>query len=264
MLRFCHATRASQGARNYQEDASAVWPGGGTLAPAPASASDLLLAAVLADGMGGHKGGALASRTICSTFLDMLLTGSGRTPDRLRHALIAANQAVAEKVAENRAFAGMGATLVGIAFTNDGLEWVSVGDSPLYLIRRGEIARLNDDHSLAPILDRMVADGELSPEQARKDPRRHFLRAAVSGEEIEMVDLSQRPLLLEAGDVVLLASDGIHTLEDAAIGALVAEYLPRGPDAVAGALLRSIESAGDTYQDNTTVVVVAVDDARSL
>ena len=66
----------------------------------------------------------------------------------------------------------MGSTLIGAAFSEQGVEWISVGDSPLYLYRRGEIALLNEDHSLAPELDRLVAAGRLSPAEARRDPRR--------------------------------------------------------------------------------------------
>ena len=265
MLRLRHATRASQGARNYQEDASAVWSDGGVTHPqARPSGAGLDLVAVLADGMGGHIGGALASRTICAAFLDALATPAGLAADRLRAALVAANGAVADKVAEDAGLAGMGATLVGVAFSAGGIEWVSVGDSPLYLIRRGEIARLNEDHSLAPMLDRMVADGRLSADQARSDPRRHYLRAAVSGEELDLIDLSQRPLRLESGDVIRVASDGIHTLDDGEVAGLVSGHLDQGPDAIAAALVRAVDRAGDDFQDNTTVVVIAVDDARSL
>jgi protein phosphatase len=114
------------------------------------------------------------------------------------------------------------------------------------------------------MLDRMVADGRLSAEQAKNDPRRHYLRAAVSGEELDLIDISRRPLVLEADDTILVASDGIHTLDDEAIARLVTEHLPEGPDATAAALIRSVDRTGDDFQDNTTVVVVAVEDVRSV
>jgi serine/threonine protein phosphatase PrpC len=141
---------------------------------------------------------------------------------------------------------------------------VSVGDSPLYLVRRGEIARLNEDHSLAPMLDRLVADGRLSPDQAKVDPRRHYLRSAVSGEELDLIDVSRRPLTLESGDVVIVASDGIHTLGDEAIARLVATHASHGADATAAALIDAVDRAGDTMQDNTTVIVIAVNDVTTL
>jgi serine/threonine protein phosphatase PrpC len=261
MLQFRHASRASQGKRTYQEDASAVWQRGA----GNASREDgVALVAVLADGMGGHAGGALASGTVCAAFLAALKTREGDVCERLKFALAEANSAIADAVVSNPQLSGMGATLVSVAFAANGAEWVSVGDSPLYLIRRGEIARLNEDHSLAPMLDRLVAEGRLTASQAKVDPRRHYLRAAVSGEDLDLIDISRRPLMLEAGDVIVVASDGIHTLGDEAIARLVAQNVSAGADAVASALIEAVDGAADALQDNTTVVVVAVDDAATL
>jgi protein phosphatase len=121
-------------------------------------------------------------------------------------------------------------------------------------VRKGRIARLNEDHSLAPELDRLAEAGSISWEAARADPRRHVLRSALTGTEIEMIDRSAQPLALEPEDVVVLASDGIHTLPEADIARLAAAT----PDAAAAALLAAVEAAGEVYQDNTTVVVVRV------
>ncbi|NJO22468.1 MAG: serine/threonine-protein phosphatase [Sphingomonadales bacterium] len=261
MLQFRHASRASQGKRTYQEDASAVWqPDSG----AGSRDGGIALVAVLADGMGGHAGGALASGTVCAAFLTALRARDGSVGERLKFALTEANSAIADAVVGNPGLTGMGATLVGVAFAADGAEWVSVGDSPLYLVRRGEIARLNEDHSLAPMLDRLVADGRLSPEQAKIDPRRHYLRSAVSGEELDLIDVSRRPLMLEAGDVIVIASDGIHTLGDEAIARLVAQNASYGVDAIAAALIETVDRAADAMQDNTTVIVIGVDDSVTL
>ena len=75
---------------------------------------------------------------------------------------------------------------------------------------------------------------------------------------MDLVDRSHRPLALEPGDVVILASDGIQTLSEPDILRVVDELVADGPDAVANALLAAVEAGGDTYQDNTTVVVVRV------
>ena len=136
------------------------------------------------------------------------------------------------------------------------MQWVSVGDSPLYLCRNGEIALLNEDHSLAPALDQMARDGKITFEQARQDPRRHMLRSAVTGEILELVDISQKPLPIEYGDVFLLASDGIHSLEEAEIARTVVAYMNDGALAVAQALIRAVENMRAPHQDNTTVVAV--------
>ncbi len=115
----------------------------------------------------------------------------------------------------------MGCTLVGVAFGPEGVEWVSVGDSPLFLVRDGEIVLLNEDHSLAPEIDKLAVAGKISWAAAQADPRRHFLRSALTGTEIDLVDRSHRPLALRPGDVVILASDGIHTISHADIARVV-------------------------------------------
>jgi protein phosphatase len=150
----------------------------------------------------------------------------------------------------------MGSTLVGASFSTSGLEWVSVGDSPLFLFRRGEIALLNEDHSLAPELDRLVSEGRLTEEEARRDPRRHMLRSAVTGEDIDLIDVSRRPLALEAGDYVVLASDGIATLDTGELARVIQGYGADGAAAVASAIIRAIEAVREPYQDNATVLVV--------
>jgi protein phosphatase len=150
----------------------------------------------------------------------------------------------------------MGCTLIGAAFGAGRLDWVSVGDSPMYLVRRGEIVRLNEDHSLAPEIDKLAETGRISWDTARSDPRRHVLRSALTGTEIELVDRPETPLALEPGDVVILASDGIHTVPEEEIARIVGAA--EAPDAVADALLAAVDAVGDPYQDNTTVVVVRV------
>jgi protein phosphatase len=255
---FEHAVAATRGARDYQEDTAAFLSDGGE--PVPSSSEgpghDRGGFAVLADGMGGHTGGALASRTVCDHFLQSVAAAKGEVGERLIEGLGAANAAVANKIAANPLLAGMGSTLIGAAFTSAGIEWVSVGDSPLFLFRRGEIALLNEDHSLAPELDRMVAEGKLTAEEARHDPRRHMLRSAVTGEEIDLLDVSRQPLKLEPGDYVILASDGIATLENTEIARLIQGYAKDGAAAVARAIIRQIEALREPYQDNATVVVV--------
>lgn len=265
MASFVFGICASRGQRSYQEDAAAVWPGDATFAwTAPGRdreepvSDDVPLLAVLADGMGGHAGGAEASKTVCQAFIDSCCDGREALPDRLVTALAAANEGISNRVDEKPELSGMGTTLIGAAFGAGGLQWISVGDSPLYLIRRDEIALLNEDHSLAPALDRLAAEGAISEEDARNDPRRHMLRSAITGDEIELVDVSRKPLALGPGDLVILASDGIHTLSEDEILRVAKGYAVDGPKAVADALIRTVEDQRDPYQDNTTVVVVSL------
>lgn len=259
MSAFEHACYATQGARSYQEDTALVWPGTELLAPGldvsrPVNGN---VVAVLADGMGGHAGGALASRVACERFLAAFAErDAGSTQDRLLGALEAANSAIAQKVEADPLLSGMGSTLVGVVFSNAGVEWVSVGDSPLLLYRRGEVALLNEDHSLAPELDQLAAAGVMTEEDARRDPRRHMLRSAVTGDELDLVDISRFPLVMEPGDYIILASDGLHTLETGEIERIISAYAADGAEAVSRALIRAVEAMRDPHQDNTTVVAV--------
>jgi protein phosphatase len=243
-VHFAYASRAIQGARSYQEDAAEVRADGSGLA------------AVLADGMGGHVGGALASGLACKFFLHAFAKAVGGVEARLAEALDLANAAIAYETAENPELMGMGCTLVGAALAPGRLVWVSVGDSPLYLVRRGEIARLNEDHSLAPEIDKLAEAGRISWDAAKADPRRHVLRSALTGTEIELVDRPRSPLVLEPDDWVILASDGIHSLTEPEIAGIAAAAAT--PDAAADALLAAVAAAGDPYQDNATVVAVRV------
>src|SRR5690606_30112598 len=132
MPAFEHASRATKGARNYQEDNALFWSGFDVTKNACLSdATDGAAAvAVLADGMGGHTGGALASRMACERFIQAFLAATGSNRERLVAALSAANRAIAETVEADPMLSGMGSTLVGVTFAADGIEWVSVGDSP--------------------------------------------------------------------------------------------------------------------------------------
>ncbi|HUS98263.1 MAG TPA: protein phosphatase 2C domain-containing protein [Hyphomicrobiaceae bacterium] len=258
MIEFDYGSAATRGQRSYQEDASAVWPGAVAfdLPVDLARPANGTLIAVLADGMGGHAGGAEASQTVCRCFIQHVATSADTDPSRLLSGLHAANDAISATVSEKPQLDGMGSTMIGAAFAPDGLQWVSVGDSPLYLYRGGEIALLNEDHSLAPALDQLAAAGEITFEQARNDPRRHMLRSAITGEELDLVDVSQKPLQLAAGDLVILATDGIHTLEPGEVVRITAAYFDDGPQAIADALIRSIENHREPHQDNATIIVV--------
>ncbi|MCB1509563.1 MAG: serine/threonine-protein phosphatase [Hyphomicrobiaceae bacterium] len=258
MPTYTYASCATRGQRSYQEDAAAVWPGKATFEweldlPAPPNGS---LIAVLADGMGGHAGGAQASTTACRKFLEACASRDEPFPARLVGALARANDGISKMVADRPELEGMGTTLVGASFSEAGLEWVSVGDSPMYLYRREELALLNEDHSLAPALDQLAAEGKISADAARNDPRRHMLRSAVTGDELELVDISREALVLGEGDVVILASDGIHAIDQDEIVRIVRAYGTDGPYAIAQALIRAVENQRDPHQDNTTVVVV--------
>jgi PPM family protein phosphatase len=263
------ARAAIQGGRKAQEDTALLWPGditwpaAGRVQPQALPSGHLL--AVLGDGMGGHVGGAVASQLACATFAAVYCQGyeaGSHVSERFIMTLDEANAALARKTDEQPGLAGMGTTLIGALVApyelGSALSWVSVGDSLLYLWRRGDLARLNEDHSLAPELDKLAEAGKITWEQASADPRRHYLRAALTGADIEMIDVTPRPLPLVAGDVVLLASDGIHSLDDSDIARLIDEAAPRGAEAVATVLVQAVEALRLPNQDNTSVIAICI------
>ncbi len=207
--------------------------------------------AVVADGMGGHVGGDVASRLAVRAFIAAYAT-SGRPPDRLRHALERTNAAIGAAIRENPARQGMGTTLVAAALTAEGLDWISVGDSPLLLYREGRLKRLNDDHSMAPVITAMR---DVDPEAAAgMNP--HELRSVLAGAEIARIDASKMPELLQSGDLVLLATDGLATLgEDEAAG-VIEQARAAGPVAVRDALLAAVEARRNPTQDNLSVALL--------
>ena len=210
---------------------------------------------LVADGMGGHVGGAIASDLLCKTFVEAYPRSSGPIVERLRTCLDEANAAIAAAVAENPALDSMGSTLVAAVAASEGLHWISVGDSPLWLFREGQLSRLNADHSMAPVLAELVAAGRMTAEDAARHPSQHSLRSVVMGDEMPLIDVSSR--LLEQGDRVVLASDGLLTLDEQEIADILKKTRDAPLEDSAAALIQAVEGAGHPYQDNVTVLLYA-------
>jgi PPM family protein phosphatase len=236
-----------QGGRDYQEDDF----GFDNSRP-----NDFLM--ILADGMGGHQGGAHASHCAVKTFMDSYHSAKGSVAKRLRRALRKANQQLALEAKDKPKLEGMGCTLVGVAISDEQIEWISVGDSPLWLYNAGRLYRLNADHSMKPLLEQQVQNGELTPEEVATHSDRNMLRSALTGTEIELIDQPEEPLELYPGDRLLLASDGILTLSEAEIGQILQKEL--SAKKLVKELLAAVVDKGKRYQDNTTALVVVVPD----
>lgn len=211
--------------------------------------SEILL--VVADGLGGHLGGEVASRMAVERIGEFVRTSVGDPDERLRSAIEQANDDILDRAREDPSLDGMGTTVVCLLLVEDGRSWVAhVGDSRLYRLRGGSIRCLTEDHSLIATL---VREGVLTEAQARDDPRRNqILRALGVREDVEL-DLGA--VELQPGDVYLLCSDGLHGLiEDEEIQRL-ADHSSR-PEAVVKDLIEAANAAGGT--DNVTGVVVQI------
>lgn len=214
---------------------------------------------VLADGMGGHVSGEIASRTSGETFIDAFKAQSEASiGERLVEALSRANARLSEMIAEDPTLEGMGTTFLAVHIQDGLAHWLSVGDSLLWLFRAGELRRLNSDHSYGTFLDKEAEKGNISVHEARTNPERHALMSAVMGDTIEMVEVSDVGLGLETGDVLLLASDGLETLGPALLASLLSSHAGTSAERIGRVLLDEVQDAGLSNQDNTTVLVVRV------
>ncbi len=205
------------------------------------------LLALVADGMGGHAAGALASQTVAKTFATAFLRlrfDPRGLEAALRGALSEANLAIAEVQHGHPDRSGMGTTLVAAHVSPQGVAWISVGDSVLLLCRAGGLRRLNEDHSLRSL------PGFSGGRQG------NLLRSAINGGELALVDCSPDPLRLEPGDALVLASDGLLTLSGDDILALVEKHSAEGPEALGTALIEAVDRRQDPKQDNCSVVTI--------
>jgi serine/threonine protein phosphatase PrpC len=200
----------------------------------------------VADGMGGHRGGEVASHTAIEALRAAIANG---TP--LHDAITRANTAVLTRAAGDDELTGMGTTMTAvIAVGGRQLLIGHVGDSRAYLLHEGTLRRATDDHSL---VEELVRDGRLTPEQAEAHPQRAIVTRALGVDDDVDVDLYT--LDVEAGDRVVLCSDGLTTM----VRERDIERLARtetDPQRLAEALVNAANAAGG--EDNVTIVVIDV------
>lgn len=253
------ATVLTMGRRERQEDAVEMhFPAGAVLG-----------ACVLADGMGGHAAGNVASATVVEEVLGEI-RGHVADPDRLERevgailhsALDRANARVARLAAASPDLQGMGSTLVAPILVKNRLYWISVGDSPLYLMRGARMARLNKEHSLAGRMEGMVARGLLSREEADNHPDRDCLTSVLFGRAIPEIDCREAPLTLKDGDILIAASDGLQFLDDLRIAEVVYANRRATSAEIGRLLLQEIGALDDPDQDNVSIGIIKISAAE--
>lgn len=236
------------GGRKRQEDA---WSA--RLVSDDGSDEELLLVAV-ADGLGGMPAGDRASRIAIRSFVGSYALISEPPAERLRLALANANGEVARAIQADPSLRGMGTTLVAALFFRDRFCWLSVGDSFIFHWRAGDLERVNPLHTYGRELDARAARGEISAMHAALHPDRAAITSVVMGLPLDEVAEGERDLA--AGDVVVLASDGIETLSNEEVAAVCGDYRSAGASRIAEVIIRRIERRALGWQDNATVAVV--------
>ena len=201
----------------------------------------------VADGMGGARGGEIASR-VAATALGEAVDGTGEA--RVVALVQKANRQVFERAREDADASGMGTTIT-VALVEDGVVAIGhVGDSRAYLIRDHKVEQLTEDHSLVAEL---VRSGRLSPEEAEIHPQRSVITRALGTDPD--VDVDSFSVETRAGDVFLICSDGLTSMiDDETILGIVE---PRRGDLSAAAkeLIAAANRSGG--EDNITVVALA-------
>ena len=211
---------------------------------------------VVADGMGGHAGGdvasAIAIRRIRET--DRVYTSPGDAEFALQSSLIAANQLLAETVFEHQELTGMGTTVSAMLRVGDSMAIAHIGDSRIYLFREGELSQITADHTF---VQRLVDSGRITPEEAAVHPRRSVLMRVLgdvdAAPEIDTATLGTQP-----GDRWLICSDGLssYLAEER-----IKKAMAMGLDAEQTARRLVKETLDHGAPDNVTVVIVDVDES---
>jgi len=218
--------------------------------------------AVLADGMGGHRGGEVASAIAVSTILETLdnelkniksgdvdeVSGYSHETIAVNDAVIKANENVFTSSIENSQYRGMGTTVVVLLFHNDHFTVAHVGDSRLYRYRDGALEQITRDHSL---MQELVDRGFYTTDQARESLNKNLVTRAIGAEEFVEVDVHED--IAHPGDIYLLCSDGLtDMLEDDEIKNTIVD---NGEDLekIASELIRLSNEAGG--KDNISAVL---------
>lgn len=225
---------------------------------------DRLRLYAVADGVGGHEGGEIASARAVATLARVMQGASAASDDTppqgvapgdraklslLQAAFARANGEICDEAARVPGLAGMGTTLTAVLLRKDRALICHVGDSRAYLFRAGELRQLTDDHS---VVAEQVRAGKITAEEAKRSPHRHVITRAL-GIDRE-VESDERTTPVREGDMLLLCTDGLtEMVDDAAIARVLAGSHP------AAAVDRLINLANERGGvDNITAVVIAL------
>ncbi|MEW6672882.1 MAG: Stp1/IreP family PP2C-type Ser/Thr phosphatase [Thermodesulfobacteriota bacterium] len=208
----------------------------------------------LADGMGGHAGGSVASKLAVDTLLQTYYEDSdARIPESLERSFLAANQKVIEKSRSDLQVQGMGSTLTAVVFQGTDMYHAHVGDSRGYSIFAKQMTQFTEDHSYVASL---VKAGAISPEEARTHPEGNIITRAIGFQEELKVDASRTPVKIHKDQFILMCCDGLYKeVPEEEILAAVHEF--KDPEIICRKLIEKANTNGG--HDNITILVARID-----
>lgn len=215
----------------------------------------------LSDGIGGAGNGHLASRLIVRSAMTYLKAHIGDVstgaamPEVLRRAAFAANRSLASASAKHPEKAGMGGTLLLAVLARNRLYYLSIGDSIIFRLRKGELSRINTLHSLSDKVEALEARGQIAAGMARAAVMRSTLTSALTGEKPSKIDVPDNGLAIARGDALMLASDGIETLTDATLAEAMAAASQDGAARGVADIIDRIERQASRGQDNVSITL---------
>ncbi|WP_428354293.1 PP2C family protein-serine/threonine phosphatase [Methyloprofundus sp.] len=265
-----------QGGRDYQEDYFAVIENDSVFSMGEKKEIEPgLLAAhqslyLLADGMGGMGHGDLAASTVINVFIDSFLKNQQLSLDLvdiLHKSLLSASQAITALVEEKKELKGMGCTLIALLWDSQlaTVQWVSVGDSLLGVMRDGQWQELNTKHIWRNVYHEKRLLGDLIDEQEAAE-NGDALYSAVDGTDLTEVDMAT--LAIQPNDVIIVASDGLEVLSPADIQQILKEGLDNldknytldiafhNIHSIRQQLFAGVSAQDNKYQDNTSAIVI--------
>ncbi|MCP4218054.1 MAG: Stp1/IreP family PP2C-type Ser/Thr phosphatase [bacterium] len=212
---------------------------------------------VVADGMGGHQAGNVASKLGTVTFIDRYAGQREKQksiPATLKNSIEAANAAILEKGAMEKDKRGMGTTFTAFAIENMQGCFAHVGDSRLYVIRNNAISQLTKDHTF---VGKMVEEGKLSMDEARDHPQKNILYMSLGARHSFAPDISET-FEVKEGDTYIMCSDGLNNMmTDEEIKEVCMAHRPK--NAVDKLIKQANRNGG---MDNITALIVSVDESR--
>lgn len=211
---------------------------------------------VVADGMGGHVAGEIASKLAVTTISRYIEENDGKLEQEelLKQAIIQANTSIYQLSLSKEEFTGMGTTVTAIYMDKNTAYWGHVGDSRIYLLRKEEFRQITDDHSL---VWELVQSGNITKEDAKIHPKRNMLTRAVGTSCLIKIDTGVTEL--EPGDIILMCTDGLTNM----VGEQDIYNLLKNPqdnlESMVNQLIVNAKNAGGS--DNITTILLKNGDA---